>query len=79
MMIGGITAIPALAAAYDRVTYIDTTAFMNSVHRQRLYLGNDGKIKKISELTLTGQPIDHLLVENIATMRARVETLLNGG
>jgi hypothetical protein len=79
VMIGGITAIPALAPAYDRVTYIDTSAFMNSVHRQRLYLGNDGKMKKISELTLTGQPIDDLLVENITTMRARVETLLNGG
>jgi hypothetical protein len=29
VMIGGITAIPALAPAYDRVTYIDTSAFMN--------------------------------------------------
>jgi hypothetical protein len=27
-------------------------------------------MKKISKLTLTGQPIDDLLVENIATMRA---------
>jgi hypothetical protein len=79
MMIGGINAIPALAPAYTRVTYIDTSAFMNSIHRQRLYLGNDGKMKKIAEPTLTGQPIDDLLVENIATMRARVETLLNGG
>jgi hypothetical protein len=79
VMIGGITAIPALAGAYDRVTYIDTSAFMNSVHRQRLYLSNDGKMKKISELTLTGQPIDGLLVENIATIRARVETIINGG
>jgi hypothetical protein len=79
MMIGGINAIPALAPAYTRVTYIDTSAFMNSIHRQRLDLANDGKMKKIAEPTLTGQPIDDLLVENIATMRARVETLLNGG
>lgn len=79
VMIGGMMAIPTLAPAYDRVTYIDTSAFMNSVHRQRLYLGNDGKIKKISELTLIGQPIDGLLVENIAMMRARVENLFNGG
>jgi hypothetical protein len=79
VLIGGMTALPALAPAFSRVTYIDTSAFMNSVHRQRLYLGNDGKMKKVSELTLTGQPIDDLLVENIATMRARVETLLNGG
>ncbi|RTL50058.1 MAG: hypothetical protein EKK40_13770 [Bradyrhizobiaceae bacterium] len=79
VMIGGMTAIPALARAFSRVTYIDTSAFMNAVHRQRLYLNNEGKMKKISELTLMGQPVDDLLVENIATMRARIETLLNGG
>jgi hypothetical protein len=79
VMIGGMKAIPTLASAYARLTYIDTSAFMNSLHRQRLYLGNDGKMKKISEPTLTGQPIDDLFVENIATMRARVESLLNAG
>jgi hypothetical protein len=78
-MIGGITAIPALAPAYDRLTYIDTSVFMNSIHRQRLCLGNNGKMKKISQLTLTGQPIDDLLVENIAAMQARLECLVNGG
>ncbi len=79
VMIGGINAIPVLAPAFNRLTYIDTSAFMNSVYRQRLYLNNEGKMKKIAELTLTGQPIDDLLVENLATMRARVESLLNGG
>ncbi len=78
-MIGGINGDPVLAPAFGRVTYIDTSAFMNSVHRQRLYLGNDGKMKKIAELTLNGQPIDDLLVENIATMRARIETLSMAG
>lgn len=78
IMIGGMTAIPTLAPAFADLTYIDTSAFMNAVHRQRLYLGNDCKIRKISELTLIGQPIDDLLVENIATMRSRVETVLNG-
>jgi hypothetical protein len=52
---------------------------MNSIYRQRLCLGNNGKMKKISQLTLTGQPIDDLLVENIATMQARLECLVNGG
>jgi hypothetical protein len=78
VMIGGMTAIPTLAPAFANLTYIDTSAFMNTVHRQRLYLDNNGKMKKISELTLTGQPIDDLLVENIATVRTRVESLLNG-
>lgn len=76
-MIGGITVLPELAAAFERVIYIDTSAFMNSVYRQRLYLGNDGKMKKYPELTLVGQPIDGLLVENLAAMKARIESLLS--
>jgi hypothetical protein len=76
VMIGGMTVLPALAAAFNRVTYIDTSAFMNTMHRQRLYLGNDGKMKKVAEFTLTGQPVDGLFLENIATMRARIESLL---
>jgi hypothetical protein len=79
VMIGGITAIPVLAPAYDRMTYIDSSAFMNSVHRQRLYLDNECKMRKIPELTLAGEPIDDLLVENIAIMRWRVESLISGG
>jgi len=78
VMVGGITAIPILALAYAKLTYIDTSAFMNSVYRQRLFLANDGKIKKRPQLTPTGQPIDDLLVENIATMRSRVESLISG-
>jgi len=66
-----------LSAAFSRVTYIDTSAFMATMHRQRLYLNNDGKMKKVGELTLTGQPVDGLLSENIATMRARIESLLS--
>jgi hypothetical protein len=76
VMIGGMTSLPILAPAFSRVSYVDSSAFMNSVHRQRLYLGNDGKMKKVSELTLTGQSIDDLLIDNVATMRLRVENLL---
>jgi hypothetical protein len=77
VMIGGMTALPTLALAFDRVTYIDSSAFMNSVHRQRLYVGNDGTTRKVSELTLVGQPVDDLLIDNIATMRKRVELLFS--
>jgi hypothetical protein len=73
VMIGGMMALPRLASAFSRVTYIDSSAFMNSVHRQRLYVGNDGKMKKVSELTLIGQPIDDLLIDNLATLRSRIE------
>ena len=78
VMVGGITAIPMLAPAYAQLTYIDTSAYMNTIYRQRLYRANDGKMKKAPQLTLTGQPIDDLLVENIATMRSRVEGLISG-
>lgn len=76
VMIGGMTAIRTLAAAYGRVTYIDSSAFMNALHRQRLYVNNEGKVKKTGELTLIGQPVDGLLVDNITTMRAHIATLL---
>lgn len=75
VMIGGITALPALATAFHRTTYIDTSAFMATMHRQRLYTNNEGKMKKAGEFTLDGQPLDGLFRENIATMRARVTSL----
>ena len=74
VIIGGMTVLPALAAAFNRVAYIDTSAFMNTMHRQRLYLGNDGKMKKVAEFTLTGQFVDGLFLENIVTMRADRES-----
>ena len=76
VMIGGVNAIPKLASSFDRVTYVDTSAFMNALHRQRLYLNNEGKMKKAGELTLDGQSLDGLLDENLATMRYRIESLL---
>ena len=76
VMIGGMNALPILASAFARVTFIDSSAFMNAVHRQRLILDNEGMVRKLSELTLTGQAIDPLFVENIATMRACVERRL---
>jgi hypothetical protein len=78
VMVGGMAALPAMAAVFDRVTYIDTSAFMNAMYRQRLYPGNDGKMKKVPELTLIGQPVDGLLSDNLDTMRRRVEDGLRG-
>lgn len=77
VMVGGIVVLPALGAAFNRVTYIDTSAFMATMHRQRLYLNNEGKMKKAGEFTLDGQLLDGLFRENIATMRDRVESLLS--
>jgi hypothetical protein len=68
--------LPELAASFNRVTYIDTSAFMATMHRRRLYLNNEGKMKKAGEFTLDGQPLDGLFSENIATMHGRIESLL---
>jgi hypothetical protein len=51
---------------------------MTAMHRQRLYLNNEGKMKRLPVLTLIGQPIDGLLAENLAFMQSRVERLLSG-
>lgn len=77
VMIGGVTAIPVLAPAYAQLTYIDTSAFMTALHRQRLYLSNDGGVKKRTELTEAGKPVDALLRENVALMQGRVEALFS--
>ena len=77
IMIGGIIAIPKLAPAFATITYIDSSAFMGTLYRQRLNVTNERKIKKTPEFMLTGQPVDGLLIENIAVMRTHVEELIN--
>jgi hypothetical protein len=77
IMIGGLPALPALVPAYAAVTYIDTSAFMNTMHRQRLVEGNDGRLTKKTELTKAGVPLDALFAWNMETMRRRVERLIS--
>ena len=77
-MVGGISALPVLVPHYrGGVIYIDTTAFMGTLHRQRLFEGNDGKISKVPELTATGAPLDDLFIRNIEVMRRRVERIIS--
>jgi hypothetical protein len=77
VMIGGMAALPRLGAAFDRVSYIDTSAFMSAMHRKRLYLDDNNRVKRSDVLTLTGQPLDDLLADNLTTMRMRVEHVLD--
>ena len=77
VMIGGLPAIPVLAPAYDKLTFIDTSAFMKAMHRQRLVAGNDGNVLGVTEPTQRGAPVDALLVSNIEIMRAHVARLIN--
>jgi hypothetical protein len=76
VMVGGVHAIPKLGGVYARITYIDSSAFMNAMHRQQLYLNNEGKMKKSGVFTLDGQTLDDLVDDNIATMRNRIEERL---
>jgi hypothetical protein len=76
IMIGGTYAIPSLVTAFANLTYVDTSAFMNTIHRQQLYLGNDGKTKKSPQPTNPGEPVDSLLVKNIQFMRTHIATLI---
>ena len=77
VMVGGATVIPEIAAAYDRLTFIDTTAFMTAINRQRLVEGNDLRLTKKPQMTAAGAPIDSLLAANIDTMRRRFERIIN--
>lgn len=77
IMVGGLPAIPTLASAFASLSFIDTSAFMKTLHRKRIVEGNDGKLKPISELTETGAPLDDLMARNVEVMRAYVERLIN--
>jgi hypothetical protein len=76
-MVGGLPAIPILAPAYAKLTFIDTTAFMKAMHRQRLVAGNEGNVLGIADPTERGEPVDDFLAHNIAIMRDYVERLVN--
>lgn len=77
LMVGGLTAIPVLASAYAKLTFIDTSAFMKAVYRQYLFTGNDGNILGVTERTEPGDPVDDLLVHNIRVMRTHVERIIS--
>lgn len=76
-MVGGILALPRLAPAFSTLTYIDTSAFMKAVYRQRLREGNDLEIVVSTELTEAGAPIDEMLASNANVMRRLVERTIN--
>lgn len=75
--VGGLLALRRLAPAFPSLTYIDTSAFMKAVYRQRLREGNDLKIVKSTEITEAGAPIDELLASNIDVMRRFIERIIN--
>jgi hypothetical protein len=77
LMVGGLQAIPTLAPAYDKTTFIDTSAFMKSMYRQRLVAGNEGNVLGTPDPTERNAPVDALLAHNVEIMRAHVERLIS--
>lgn len=77
IMVGGMTAIPTLAAAYENVTYIDGTPFLKTIKRQRVVEGNDGTLKFLSEPTAPGAMLDDLYAANMNAMRQRIERMVS--
>jgi len=67
VMRGGLGDLRGLAAAFSRVTVIETSAFVRAQNRRRITL-KDGKLGWTSSPTLPGVPIDDLLDANISTL-----------
>lgn len=73
-IVGGSVSVPILSSVFDGLTYVDSSAFMNAVKRQRLYESNDRSLQKYLDATDRGAPIDNLLQQNIDVMRLRIES-----
>ncbi len=69
---GGVAELRLLSNTFAGVTYIDTSAFVKALRRQRLVPRLD-QLSAECAPTPRGSPIDALLAENIATVRGFVE------
>ena len=71
-----IEILPSLADAFSGVTYLDTNAFMKTVHRQRGNRDKDGRITWHESRTLPGEPLDSLLMHNWVLVKNSVTSVL---
>ena len=75
-MRGGSRVIPKLATTFDEFTFLETTVFMKTEHRQRAVVLPTGKIKWHRNPTKKNEPIDALLNENWKVVGAFYADLL---
>ena len=61
--VGGDT-LPLLASAFSQMTVLDTTAFIKTVHRQRAFETEAGRIEWESSRTRPKAPVDDLFAHN---------------
>jgi hypothetical protein len=71
-VIGGQNYWPMLAAAFAKVTVIDTSIFMKTMHRQRALAAGNWGIRFQSAATEPGAPLDDLLADNLACIASSV-------
>lgn len=62
---GGLEILPILASAFDRVVYLETSAFMKTMKRQRAMLSGNASIKWDNLPTPAGADLDDLFEENV--------------
>lgn len=72
---GGLGALSHLGQAFNRVTFIDTAAFIKAQRRQRAVFAGAGLAWEKSP-TPTGEPIDELFDANIRAIAQHTQTLL---
>jgi hypothetical protein len=61
---GGITILPRLLAGYDKVTCLETSVFVKTIHRKAAFLRNDGAVRWQHAPTKQDEPLDQLLNHN---------------
>lgn len=71
--------IPSLRRYFRKVIYIDTTAFMKTMKRQRAERVSNSRLEWISSPTAVGEDIDTLFDHNISEQTAFLRAIYYGG
>jgi hypothetical protein len=74
---GGTKVLPALAAAFTEVVFIDTTVFAKTIHRQQANISAGNKIEWLSAPTVENAPLGSLFENNWNVVAASFEALLS--
>lgn len=70
IVFGDRRVVTPLSSFFARVTWIDTSSFMKTIHRKRATRSGNGKLVWIAEPTAPGQSLHELLAHNVDEGRA---------
>jgi hypothetical protein len=73
---GGIELLPELMAAFERVSVIETSAFMKTIKRQRAVPVGNRRLAWLPSPTAPGEPLDSLFAQNLAAVLTSLENLM---